>query len=95
MKIVGLYSGLPASGRLISERYSHVQRAATEELWWVRNRDVWVRDGGDDTRRAPRTLAAWAAKWSGLLQLRHQGNRPECFDVKPGSPLVRGWPRGA
>ena len=41
----------------------------------MRNRDVWVRDGGGDTRRAPRTLAEWAAKWSreflvDLLDLR-------------------------
>ena len=59
-----------------------------KELWWVRNRDVWVRDGGDDTRRVPRTLAARAAKWSGLLRLRHQCDRPQGFDVKPGSPLA-------
>eukprot|EP01043_Picozoa_sp_COSAG02_P081554 COSAG02_NODE_19986_length_854_cov_0.810596_1_plen_61_part_10 len=59
----------------------------------MRSRDVWVRDGGEDARRAPRTLAAWATKWSGLLRLRHQSSRPEGFDVKPGSPLVRGWPQ--
>eukprot|EP01043_Picozoa_sp_COSAG02_P062531 COSAG02_NODE_8652_length_2489_cov_3.862343_2_plen_166_part_00 len=35
---------------------ARVQRAAAEELWWVRNREAWVRDGGDDARRRP-----WAA----------------------------------
>ena len=50
-------------------------------------------DGGDDTRRGVATLAAWAAKWSGLLRLRQCRSHPEGFDVKPGSPLATGWPR--
>ena len=71
-----------------------VRRTAAEELWWVRNRDTWVRDGGDDTRRRAATPAEWAGKWSGLLWLRHHANCPEGYDLRPGTPLVGGWPKG-
>ena len=85
--------GTPATAAAaIRLAQTRVRRAATEELWWVRNRDTWVRDGGDDTRRGVATLAAWAAKWSGLLRLRQHSSHPEGFDVKPGSPLASGWP---
>ena len=85
--------GTPATAAAaIRLAQTRVRRAATEELWWVRNRDAWVRDGGDDTRRGVATLAAWAAKWSGLLRLRQHSSHPEGFDVKPRSPLASGWP---
>ena len=73
---------------------TRVRRAAAEELWWVRNREAWTRDGGDDARRRSATLAEWARKWSGLLRLRHHTTCPEGYDLRPGTPLVSGWPKG-
>ena len=72
---------------------ARIRRAAATELWWVRNRDAWIRDGGNDARSAPGTAAAWAAKWSRLLRLRRASSHPEGFDLAPGSPLTPGWPR--
>ena len=74
-----------------SEAYQKLSH--NTELWWVRNRDVWIRDGGDDARSAPGTAAAWATKWSRLLRLRRASSHPEGFDLAPGSPLTPGWPR--
>ena len=71
-----------------------VQRVAAEELWWVRNREVWLRDGGDDARRRSATPAEWAMKWSGLLRLRRCADCPEGYDLRPGTPLASGWPKG-
>ena len=73
---------------------TRVRRAAAEELWWVRNREAWVRDGGDDARRRSATPAEWARKWSGLLRLRRYASCPEGYDLQPGTPLVSGWPKG-
>ena len=91
-----LRDGTPARP-LVAVRVAQarVRRAAATELWWVRNRDVWIRDGGDDARSAPRTAAAWAAKWSRLLRLRRMRSHPEGFDLAPGSPLMPRWPRVA
>ena len=52
-----------------------------EELWWVRKRNRWIRDGGRDTRRAPTTMADWAAKWSGLFRPRNERVCPSGFDA--------------
>ena len=73
---------------------TRVRRAAAEELWWVHNREAWVRDGGDDARRRSATPAEWAKKWSGLLRLRRHASCPEGYDLRPGTPLVSGWPKG-
>ena len=61
-----------------------------EELWWVRKRTRWVRDGGRDTRRAPTTLADWAAKWSGLFRPRNERSCPSGFEAH-GWPMTT-WP---
>ena len=65
-----------------------VRRTAAEELWWVRNRDTWVRDGGDDTRRRAATQGEWAVKWSGLLRLRRRANPPEVEAKMATTPVV-------
>ena len=69
-----------------------MQLVVAAELWWVRNRDTCIRDGGSDARRGVATLAAWAAKWSGLFRLRR--GCPEGFEAKPRTPMVVGWPKG-
>ena len=63
---------------------------AREELWWVRKRNRWVRDGGRDARRAPKTLAEWAAKWSGLFRLRDERRCPSGYDANGWAMTT--WP---
>jgi hypothetical protein len=71
-----LRDGTPAAPlAAVKLAQTRVRRIATGELWWTRNRDEWLRYGGDDTRRAPTTLSAWAAKWSGLFRLRCTNRR--------------------
>ena len=52
-----------------------------------------LRDGGEDTRRPPATLAEWAAKWSGLFRLRHGRDAPERFEERPYGPMTAAWYR--
>jgi hypothetical protein len=63
---------------------------AREELWWVRKRNRWVRDGGRDARRAPKTLAEWAMKWSGLFRLRDERRCPSGYDANGWAMTT--WP---
>ena len=72
---------------------ARVRRTAAQELWWVRCRHEWLRDGGEDTRRPPATLAEWAAKWSGLFRLRHGRDVPERFEERPYGPMTAAWYR--
>ena len=64
---------------------------AREELWWVRKRTRWMKDGGPDARRAPASLDAWAAKWSGLFRPRSERACPAGFEAFGWA--VTTWPR--
>ena len=48
----------------------NILKIARADLWWIRNRSDWLRDGGAAvTSRATTTKAAWTARWKGLARL--------------------------
>ena len=69
----------PMTAVRVAQRRLHC--VVQEELWWVRKRTRWMRDGGRDTRRAPTTMADWAAKWSGLFRPRNERVRPSGYEA--------------
>ena len=58
---------LPGAAVQVAKR--SVLKIARADLWWIRNRSDWLRDGGAAVTSRATTKAAWAAKWKGLARL--------------------------
>ena len=58
---------LPGAAVQVAKR--SVLKIARADLWWIRNRSDWLRDGGAAVTSRVTTKAAWAAKWKGLARL--------------------------
>ena len=71
------HSGASSAYRMYKSDDGHSRRLDG----WVRKRTRWMRDGGRDTRRAPTTMADWAAKWSGLFRPRNERVRPSGYEA--------------
>ena len=56
-------------GAAVQVAKQSILKIARADLWWIRNRSDWLRDGGAAVTSRVTTKAAWTAKWKGLARL--------------------------
>ena len=56
-------------GAAVQVAKQNILKIARADLWWIRNRSDWLRDGGAAVTSRVTTKAAWTAKWKGLARL--------------------------